>query len=270
MKKSTIFFLGMAGLLSACDPFTDETEMGGIVEESALKLSVYSTTDGGNEIVMVNHTKGVGSYWNYIVGKTASDSVVAVIPFLGQQTIHFTGLCDGGTVEATRTVNITQIDHPADVTWNYFAGTGTSGKKWTWDTTAPACYGDGGWAAIYAPNWDPRTADQTDDPNGYMVFDLNGCPNLTLYGGDGQVKAKGTFTFDMSDKLPQCDNGAAWGIGTLTLNGVTVLSGHYVYGSEPVYKYRILTINDHEMVLCAAPDGTEGWGDATFWLFRCE
>lgn len=265
-----MILLGLVGLLGACNPITDETELGGIVDEADLNLSVYNSTPGGNEIIMVNHTKGVGSYWNYITGKAAKDSVVASLPFLGEQTIKFIGLCDGGTVETTRTVNITTIDHPTDVTWSYFAGTGTSGKKWVWDSTASACYGDGGWDATYEPSWDPRTPDETDEPNGYLVFDLNGGPNLTHYDGDGNVVAKGTFTFDMSDKLAQTDNGSAWAIGSLTLTGVTVLSGHLVYDTEPIYKYSILTIDDHEMVLCAAPDGTEGWGDATFWLFRSE
>lgn len=270
MRKTILLSLAALATLVACNPITDETPLGGVANEKDLNINVYSTTSGGNQITMVNHTKGVGSYWDYIIGRAASDSVTVSLPFLGQQTIRFVGLCDGGTVETARTVNITTIDHPTDVTWSYFAGTGTAGKRWTWNRDVDACYGDGGWQAEWTPDWDPVAADNTDDPNGSMVFDLNGGPNVTIYDANGKSIAKGTFTFDMTDKLPQCDNGTDWGIGSLTLTGCTVLSGHLFGDTAPVYKYRILTINDHEMVLCAAPDGAAGWDAGTFWLFKSE
>lgn len=270
MRKILLLSLLALATLVACDPITDETPLGGVVSEKDLNIKVYNTTSGGNQITMVNHTKGVGSYWDYIIGRAANDSLTVALPFLGKQTIRFVGLCDGGTVETTRTVDITTIDHPTDVTWSYFAGTGTVGKRWTWNRDVDACYGDGGWQAEWVPDWDPVAADDTDDPGGSMVFDLNGGPNVTIYDAEGKATAKGTFTFDMGDKLPQCDDGTDWGIGTLTITGCTVLSGHLFGDTAPVYKYRILTINDHEMVLCAAPDGAAGWDSGTFWLFKSE
>ena len=201
MRKILLLSLLALATLVACDPITDETPLGGVVSEKDLNINVYNTTSGGNQITMVNHTKGVGSYWDYIIGRAASDSLTVALPFLGKQTIRFVGLCDGGTVETTRTVDITTIDHPTDVTWSYFAGTGTAGKRWTWNRDVDACYGDGGWQAEWVPDWDPVAADDTDDPGGSMVFDLNGGPNVTIYDAGGKATAKGTFTFDMNGSL---------------------------------------------------------------------
>ena len=66
MKKIIIIATCIVGLFCACNPITDETSLGGVTKESDLKLKVYATSSGGNQIVMVNKTKGVGSYWDYI------------------------------------------------------------------------------------------------------------------------------------------------------------------------------------------------------------
>lgn len=266
----SVYAIACISLIWACEPYTDSISTGGVVKEEALDITVTATTPGGNEIVMVNHTPGVGSYWNYIVGRAAQDSVKAILPFLGKQAILFTGICDGGTVKTTRYVDITQIDHPADPTWTLFAGTGISGKRWIWDRTVEAVYGDGGWQATYGPDWVPVTADNTDEPNGYFIMDLNGGPNFTKYDAQGHVKQKGTFTFDMTDMMPQTDNGSEWSVGVLTLENATVMSGHLMWDEAPVYKFRILKITEDQLVLCAAKDGAAGWDDATFWFFRSQ
>jgi hypothetical protein len=106
------------------------------------------------------------------------------------------------------------------------------------------------------PDWTPIALADTEDPNGYMLFDLNGGPNFTRYNNDGTMAQKGTFAFDMSDTTKNTDSGEIWSIGTLILTGATVLNGHCYGKTDPQYKYKILTLNDDEMVLCAAPDGT--------------
>ena len=66
MRKILLLSLLALATLVACDPITDETPLGGVVSEKDLNINVYNTTSGGNQITMVNHTKGVGSYWDYI------------------------------------------------------------------------------------------------------------------------------------------------------------------------------------------------------------
>jgi hypothetical protein len=269
MKKLLFSFMILAGILCSCDPVCDDIQPGGVVDESALQLDVHATTTGGNQIILTNNTKGVGSYWDYGIGRSSAQCDTILIPYLGEQTITFTGLCDGGTVTTTRKITVSKIDHPTAQEWAFFAGTGSDGKTWTWDdAAADAVYGTGGYMAEFVPNWTTVALADTEEPEGYMVFDLNGGPNFTLYKGDGTVAAKGKFAFDMSSRIDNTDDGSQWSIGTLTLTGATVLNGHLCGYTDPVYKYSILTLTDDKLVLCAAADGAIGWDEGTIWLFK--
>jgi len=268
MKKTLFGIIILAGTMCACDPVCDDIAMGGVVGESDLQLDVHATTDGGNQIVVRNNTLGVGSYWDYGFGRSTAQCDTIVMPFLGAQSISFTGLCDGGTVTTTRTVTISRIDHPVAAEWSYFAGSSADGKTWTWDDSADAVYGTGGYLAEFVPDWTPISISDTEDPGAYMLFDLNGGPNFTRYGSDGKVVEKGTFAFDMTSTKKDPDDNSQWSVGTLTLTGATVLNGH-IYGTTAVqHKFDILTLNDDKMVLCAAPDGTAAWDNGTFWIFK--
>ena len=62
MKKNIILALCVfSGLLFSCEPVVDDKPLGSVVDESKLNLEVHATTEGGNQIVMINNTKGVGS-----------------------------------------------------------------------------------------------------------------------------------------------------------------------------------------------------------------
>ena len=269
MKKNIILALCVfSGLLFSCEPVVDDKPLGGVVDESKLNLEVHATTEGGNQIVMINNTKGVGSYWDYVIGRSAADRDTVLLPFLGEQTITFTGLCDGGTVTTTRKVNVTHIDHAVAPEWELFAGNGAQGKKWTWDNSVAAVYGTGGYLTEFIPDWTSVALNDVEDKDGYMVFDLNGAPNFTRYAADGTVVEKGTFAFNMSSTKNNPDDGSQWSIGTLTLTGATVLSGH-IYGmTAHQQKFDILTLDDNHLVLCAAPEGTAAWDNGTFWIFK--
>lgn len=270
MKKIAIGILSVL-LLGACDPVVDNKEMGGIVDESALKLDVHATTEGGNEIVMINNTPGVGSYWDHITGISIRQKVTVALPFMGEQTIKFTGFCDGGVVTATRKVTISQIDHPVAEEWNLFAGADISGKAWVWNFEGydDAVYGTGGWLTEFAPSWDVMPVEDLEEADCELVFDLDGGPNLTKKDADGNVLEKGTFSFDMSVTKKNPDNGEQWSIGQLKLTGVSVLSGHAFYDeSEKITTFEILELTEDALVLCWNPSDAEAWSDATFWCFR--
>jgi hypothetical protein len=258
----------MAVALWSCDPLCDDESSTDVVSESELQLDVHATTDGGNEIVLINNTPKVGSFWDYGLGYSSAQSDTIIMPYMGTATITFTGMCKGGTVTTTRTINVTKIDHAASKEWAYFAGTGS--KKWVWDETVDACYGEGGYLAEMAPSWGEQdAASATEDPSGYMVFDLNGGPNFTRYKGDGTVAEKGKFAFDMSSTLANGDDESqTWAIGKLTLTGATVLNGHIIGSTDPQYTYHILQLDDDHLILCAAPDGAAAWDSGTFWIFQ--
>ena len=270
MRKIAIGILSIL-LLGACDPVVDNKEMGGVLSESELKLDVHATTEGGNEIVMTNNTPGVGSYWNHITGISTKKTVTVALPFMGEQTITFTGFCDGGTVTTTRTVNITQIDHPVAEEWALFAGSEVAGKFWVWNCEGydDAVYGTGGWLTEFTPSWDVQPVEDLEDADCELVFDLNGGPNLTKVDADGNVLEKGTFSFDMSATKTNPDNGEQWSVGQLKLNGVSVLSGHAFYDeAEVITTFEILVLTEDELVLCWNPSDAEAWSDATFWCFK--
>lgn len=270
MKKIITGILSL-WLLVACEPVTDNRELGHVINESDLKLDVHATTEGGNEIVMTNHTLGVGSYWDHITGISAKQSVTVALPFMGEQTITFVGFCDGGQVVAKRKVTITKIDHPVAKEWSFFAGTEMGGKVWVWDREKydDAVYGTAGWLTQFAPAWDVKPIADLEDLTSELVFDLNGGPNLTKKDATGKVLEKGTFMFDMSATKKNPDNGSQWSIGQLKLNGVSVLSGH-AYGDETnkITIFEILELTENTMVLCWNPPTADAWTDATFWCFR--
>lgn len=270
MKKIAIALLSIL-LLGACDPVVDNKEMGGIISESELKLDVHATTEGGNEIVMINNTLGVASYWDYITGISTNQQATVSLPFMGEQTIRFTGFCDGGLVTTTRTVNISKIDHPVAEEWGLFAGSAVSGKVWVWNFEGydAAVYGTGGWLTEFAPSWDVKPVEDLEDADSELIFDLNGGPNLTKADAEGNVLEKGTFAFDMSATKKNPDNGEQWSLGQLKLKGVSVLSGHAFYDeSETITTFEILVLTEDELVLCWNPSDAEAWTDATFWCFK--
>ncbi|WP_455966748.1 hypothetical protein [Bacteroides fluxus] len=269
MKK--IYWAILSMVLWSCDPVVNDKPMGGIVSESDLDLKVYATTEGGNEIVMENNTVGVGSYWDHITGISTKQKAVVTLPFLGEQTITFTGFCEGGMVSTTRTVNITKIDHEVAAEWKFFAGEEIEGKAWTWNVEdyAGAVYGTAGWLTQFAPAWDVKPLDELEEKDCTLVFDLNGGPNLSKIDADGNVLEKGTFSFDMSVTKKNPDDGSQWSIGQLKLNGVSVLSGHAFYdSSNTINTFEILELTDDVMVLCWNPADADAWTDATFWCFK--
>ncbi len=272
MKKNTIFAIAILGIMAtACEPVTDDIAMGEIVAPEQLKLDIHATTPGGNELVLINQTPGVGSYWDTGTGISTNQIDTVVMPYVGDITIKFKGLCAGGVVETTRTVTVDKIDHQSAVEWSYFAGTEIAGKTWVWDMEqyAGAVYGTNGWLVGDCPAWDIKPVDALEERDYSLVFDLNGGPNLSKLDASGKVVEKGTFSFDMTAVKKNPESGAQWSLGQLKLQGVSVLSGHAFYDpSNTITTFEIIKLDDSQMVLCWNPAGSDIWTDATFWCFR--
>lgn len=272
MKKIN-YILMIIAILSACEPLKDDKHLGDVLDPSDLDLEVYNTTAGGNQIVLINNTDKVGSYWDYVAGISVQRKDTVVLPFVGKQTIKFVGFCDGGQVTTTRDVQIDKIDHDIDPIWIIFAGSDINGKSWVWDIEDRdgAVYGTGGWLTEFEPSWDLMPVDELEDKDCSLVFDLNGSPNLSKVDASGNVIEKGSFSFDMTSTKNNPDDGSQWSIGELKISGVTVLSGHAFYDdSNKITKFQILTLTEEKMVLCWNPDDAEGWTDATFWCFKAK
>jgi hypothetical protein len=292
MKKRILYFIGGLVLLAfACTPIEKRETAGPLLSPEDIQLNVYSTTDTGNQIVMINNTPNVGGTWDYVIAKSTRQQDTILLPFLGTTTIKFYATTPGGVVMVKKDVVVTGIDHPLDVMWSNLAGTGT--KNWVWnieydsvinpDGSKPAGpWGNGSYKNHWAPGWWSGIEDMTKDHvlNDVMTFDLNGAANFTLVTGntahDGATPKgpqagtyHGSFIFDMTQTM-NADNGLPWLLGTLTLT--TPVSYGFYPNEKPgytwVYKYYFTTINANEMVLCAPdPGASSSWDECWFWMF---
>lgn len=274
MKRFCIFatIFALLGLVS-CDPVVDDRSAGSVLSADQLDLQVYNLSEGSNAIVLKNNTKGVGSYWDYGTGVSTRQCDTIVMPYVGDITVKFVGLCDGGQVKTERTVHISKIDHAVQKEWTLFAGTSLEGKKWTWDFegTDNAVYGTGGWLAEFYPSWTVTAPEDLEDKDCSIVFNLNGGPNVEKVDANGKVLEKGTFSFDMTATKNNADDGTPWSIGELKLSGCTMLSGHAYYDtSNKITTFEILKLTEHEMILCWNSADAEAWSDATFWVLKSE
>lgn len=273
MKKNIYYaILGLMFLSVSCEPIEKRDDLKSVLSESELQLEVYSTTEGGNQIVLSNTTPQVGSYWDYIIDISTRQRDTVLIPFLGKQTIKFSGFCTGGVVSTTRTVNITTIDHPIDKEWTDIAGTDIVGKTWVWDydEESDVIWGQGEYLFDREPTWWEVSAEEAAEsmfPEEFtqeMTFDLNGKANFIKKTAEGDIVEQGTFKFDMSKKRTT-ESGEVWSIGQLIFTGATVLYGYDGDTEELVYVFDILELTDTHMLL--AYSNTEEWY-SYFWKFK--
>lgn len=280
MKKIILSIFAIIATVTACDPIVNDIPMGGVVSESSLNLTVKNVVEGGNEILLENNTPGVGSLWDYMIDKSTLAKKVIVLPFMGKITVTFTGLCAGGTVTTTRTVEINKITTPIAEEWIMLASNNLEGKTWVWDETAETgVYGYGGYGYSLVPDWGSNMPGETSEggllvnPNDEMVFDLNAGANFTRRLADGTELEKGSFTFDMSKKKIG-KNGEAWSIGRIEFKGASIpCPGDYYSPGTKLFVFDIITLSENKMVLAwAAPDAifqdTKWETLATYWCFR--
>ena len=272
MKRSFIFIIAAAISAAACEPIVKDIPMGGIVSAEDLILEI-TNENGGNKIRMENKTPEVGSLWDYGIGNSTLSVCEAVLPYTGDITINFTGICAGGTVTKTSVVHIDKITETIPEEWYLFANGSAEGKEWTWNDTADWCYGTGSYGWELSPDWDSWAVGDTPDvgeinTDDYFRFDLNGGANFTSYIGG--TETKGTFVFDMSAGIE------GYSIGVLTLQGASIplpVDGYEGEGAGTFYKFDIIELTEDTLVLAAALDGQifqdENFNSyATYWNFR--
>lgn len=274
MKRLFNILIAAAAIATACEPIVKDIPMGGVISEEDLVLSL-TNENGGNKILLENKTAGVGSLWDYGIGKSTFARQEIVLPFAGDIPIKFTGICDGGTITVTRTVTVDKITEEIPEEWMLFANGSAVGKEWTWDTEKEWCYGTGGYGWSLVADWSTWSVDnQPEDyvgvisPDDYIRFDLDGGANFTSVI-DGK-ETRGTFVFDMSKGIE------GYSLGTLELMDATVplpWGGYDGPDGGAFYKFDIMELTEETLVLSAALPGSTfedpEWNDySTFWSFR--
>jgi hypothetical protein len=281
MKKTIIYALFILAVsIVACDPIEERDSIGGAIAADQLDIAatpIKVNGKNGNMIILENHSP-VMSAW--VCGSATSNSAydTVMVVSTGSVPVTFTGLNPNGT-KITKTLSIT-VDTLSTLPeqYKYLFGDPTQGvtsKKYVWDETAGAVWGNGGYLGNTSPGWwtNDKASMNSNDPDygsdGYMIFDLNGL-KLTKSSADGSKTVTGKVALDLSYKKLD-GNGAVWSSAKLKTTNVTVLCGRQPNnGNAPVYDYHILKLNDSKLVL-AFPEGGDdagAWSTAWFWMFR--
>lgn len=283
MKKSIIFSLFiLAVAFMACDPIIKSDEIGSPITADQLDVKatpIVVNGKNGNMVILENHSPVLSS-WNCggAISSKAYDTVMVVST--GAVNVTFTGLNpDGSKIE--KKFNI-QIDALTTLPTEYKLlfgdpATGITSKKYVWDETAGAVWGNGGYLGNTSPGWwtnDKASMDGNDadyGSKGYMVFSLSGL-TLKKSNAAGTKTETGTAALDLATVIKD-GNGAVWASAKLNTKNVTVLKGVAPNGGNaPIYSYDILKLTDTKLVL-AWPEGGDGagaWSTAWFWMFRTE
>jgi hypothetical protein len=281
MKKSIIFSLFiLAGAFMACEPIVNSDEIGGAITSADLNVKatpIVVNGKNGNMVVLENHSPVLSS-WN--CGGTTSikayDTVMVVKT--GVVDVAFTGLNPDGTkIEKKFTIQIDALT-TLPTEYKYLFGDPTQGvtsKKYVWDETAGAVWGNGGYLGNTSPGWwtNDKASMTTNDPDygsdGYMVFSLTGL-TLKKSNAAGTKSETGTADLDLS-AITKDGNGAVWASAKLNTKNVTVLCGKQPNSAskqDPIYSYDILKLNGSKLVLAWPEPGAGAWGTAWFWMFR--
>lgn len=250
-NKLLYTFIGASVLLFSCSP--DSPELGGILSESKLDISITQNKEKDNIIYLENKTPGVISFWDYGIGYSNNPIDTVSIRFAGEYEIKLSAMDRGGTVTTSRKVIVSQNDEDyfQNPIWNMLTN-GSEGKTWVWNDQVPACYGNGGFGST-APEWWQVSYDGVIEEGwdiGDMVFDLDKAYNFTKTLTDG-TKTTGFFNLDIENMR-------------LTISGANILHGaDYASDGANGNYYAIMKLTDTEMVLARQADG---WQNT--WMFR--
>ncbi len=268
MKKILIYaFVGLLVTLIACEPIEIRDELGAIVPASDFDYEITQDPNNDYLVTLKNNTPGVMFSWNYAWGVTTKQETTVRMLVPGTYTIKITGTTAGGLVYDEYEVTVTDTDPDAfqEPEWEMLTNM-ASGKTWTWDTSLPGAYGNGGYKGCFSPCWwvlDGPAIDEQGYLNDKMILDLNGGRNMTLVSSEGTTK--GSFNIDLTDGVD------GWSVGKFITDNVHVPAGWDPNsGNAPFYRYDILEISAEELHLAASQPGTGDWGEAWFYMFSPE
>jgi len=282
-KNIYLIFMAVMLFFVACSPIEDRMDMGPLLTESQLDITV---TVVGNTAKCVNNTPGTIAYWDWQIGHSNQPKVDIYLPLKGTYKLTFTAYCGGGKVSKTQDIVIAQNDpeYYKSPLWNKLTN-GATGKTWVWASDIPGgkVWGigpykvpnDAGW-------WTLTTADIVGQGGGLddeLYFDLDKAHHVKVTAKNPDHKAApasgaGFFTMDIADKdvLYTDDSKATkWAEGVLTFVGQAAPMAFQpnAAGKPLQYKYDIVKLTDDELWLFYPEPGvTAQWGAAWFCKFK--
>ena len=108
----------------------------------------------------------------------------------------------------------------------------------------------------------------------YMVFSYSGS-TIASYDGSGNLLRSGTFSIEdwgMGDYTQAGVDGTEnYAMGTLSTSSAAILFPFQINGGgTTVTDFAIVYLDEDQMQLVYAPEGTGNWGECTWWAFRAE
>jgi hypothetical protein len=275
MKKIIIFSF-LVSLLSfvACDPINDRDEMTGSITADQIVASVTVEKLNGKNVNKINFTcsSPINCQWtNGVLTKAGANGDMLMFT-TGKQIVTLTGMCGDGTI-IKKEFEVTVDDMHYEVAPEYALFCGKGEKTWTWDDTANAGWGNGGYKGNTTPGWWAVSVDAIEEQakakghpgegkGATMKFVLNG---LKVIKSTGNI---GTFSFDMTKKTLD-DGGAIWAVGKLYTKKSAILFPVICNDWVDTNTFDILKLTEDKLYLSIPKSGTTGsWGEATFWCFK--
>lgn len=274
MKKILFTIVSIAAVVAACKPVEVRDNIGGnITVDELLKQSTVTVwNEGGKNVNYVTcDTKApVNAVWSSVTQFQGAHGDLQMFA-TGEQTIKLKALCADGTVLETEfKVNVEEMKYPVDPVWNIL--TNGSEKAWTWDdrgnvwgnggynadTPEAIANGSGEWWGVPASDIAGQASnygfDTADSGNATMTFCLQGTEIRKSSG------ATGKFSFSMKEDAHK--------IGTLNTTGCGVLFPCVINVGATAGNFEIARVNETNLDLIYAADGTGDWSECTHWHFK--
>lgn len=285
MKKITILIISLITLFSACEPIEKNYSMGKDYTADELDVSVRAVVVDGkntNKLVFENHSPILGEF-DYSFGVTSQQVVdTAIIVVEGPLKITFKGLNPSGSIiKKEFDITVDELYYPVPEIWGLLCGNGTKVWEWEVDNVEDGPFGAGGYRDSHEP-WDPTDLSDIEDnwwnlagwgEGATMSFSIRGA-EFSKTDATGKKTEKGTFTFDMSQKLTNIWNPEEiWSHGKLRINGGTsIIAGKVPHYDEwyiyDVYEFEIVELTEDRLVLAYWLEPREWCEEAYFWIFR--
>lgn len=254
MKKIYVKMISLLSILlmfMSCSP--ENPQLGGVLPESDISISVTQNKEKDNIIYLENKTSGIIPFWNYQAGISNKQKDTVNIRFAGEYDIVFSAFDRGGYVSTKRKVTVSKNDEDyfKDPKWQLLTN-GKDGKTWVWDDRQPAVFGNGS-AGSLAPEWWKVSMNDVIAYGwevGEMVFDLNMAQNFKKSVKNGN-ETKGFFDLNVSNMQ-------------LRITNANILHGADFSSDGAIGNfYTIMKLTEDQLVLARVGDG---WQNT--WMFR--
>ena len=285
-----------AQTLSDCFTFTQADENGNPTADG--NYFTFSTSPATIVTVLTKDELGNED----ILAKGNTTGSFKIVPRRGESTTQKFYVrvinSDGTTTDAEKTVTV-YVPSELSKEMKLLASDSYGRKIWKWDTEFRAdggAWGNMGYACGSGDSFSNEgngiwfacaPADLTgqlqhsdtgevtgeEDPNAYMAFSDDG--TLKTYSATGGEIRSGKFSVEgytgNRDYASNDGSQQSWSYGTLKTTAGSILFPFKINGGgEKPTEFEIMQLDANHLKLIYVAEGTDSWGEATWWAFKSE